>query len=86
MLEYPQSGERIRGQRNIQASCFAQPNRKHFTVRRMLGAADLWTTELVLHGEYRAETGSWPARPNTSAIRVSQGIRVLNGSSGCAET
>ena len=48
MLEYPQSGERIRGQRNIQASRFAQPSRKRFTVRRILGAADLWITELVI--------------------------------------
>ena len=28
VLEYPQSGERIRGRRNIQASRFAQPNKK----------------------------------------------------------
>src|SRR5712671_5377458 len=28
VLEYPQSGERIRGRRNIQASRSAQPNRK----------------------------------------------------------
>src|SRR5499427_4805393 len=48
VLEYPQSGERIRGRRNIQASRFAQPSRKHFTVRRILGAADLWVTELVI--------------------------------------
>ena len=48
MLEYPQSGERIRGRRNIQASRVAQPNRKHFTVRRILGAGDLWVTEFVL--------------------------------------
>ena len=27
VLEYPQSGERIRGRRNIQASRFAQPNK-----------------------------------------------------------
>jgi hypothetical protein len=33
---------------NIQASRFAQPNKKRFTVRRILGAADLWITELVL--------------------------------------
>src|SRR5215469_4811639 len=33
VLEYPQSGERIRGRRNIQASRLAQPNRKRFTVR-----------------------------------------------------
>jgi hypothetical protein len=48
VLEYPQSGERIRSRRNIQASRFAQPNKKRFTVQRILGAADLWVTELVL--------------------------------------
>jgi hypothetical protein len=48
VLEYPQSGERIRGRRNIQASRTAQPNKKRFTVRRILGAADLWVTEFIL--------------------------------------
>src|SRR5579863_7380484 len=48
MLEYPQSGERIRGRRKIQSSRAAQPNRKRFTVRRTLGAGDLWVTEFVL--------------------------------------
>jgi len=48
VLEYPQSGERIRGRRNIQASRFAQPNKKRFMVRRVLGAADLWVSEFVL--------------------------------------
>jgi hypothetical protein len=48
VLEYPQSGERIRGRRNIQASRFAQPNKKRFTVQRILGAGDLWVTELIL--------------------------------------
>ena len=48
MLEYPQSGERIRGRRNIQASRAAQPNQKRFAVRRMIGAGDLWVTEFVL--------------------------------------
>ena len=48
VLEYPQSGERIRGRRNIQASRTAQPNKKRFTVRRILGASDLWVTEFVL--------------------------------------
>ena len=48
MLEYPQSGERIRGRRNIQSSRAAQPNRKRFTVRRIVGAGDLWITEYVL--------------------------------------
>jgi hypothetical protein len=48
VLEYPQSGERIRGRANIQASREAQPNAKRFTVRRMLGVGDLWISELVL--------------------------------------
>jgi hypothetical protein len=48
VLEYPQSGERIRSRRNIQASRSAQPTSKRFTVRRILGAADLWITELVI--------------------------------------
>ncbi|HEY4077090.1 MAG TPA: nuclear transport factor 2 family protein [Rhizomicrobium sp.] len=48
VLEYPQSGERIRGRHNIQASRFAQPNEKRFTVRRILGAAGLWVSEFTL--------------------------------------
>jgi ketosteroid isomerase-like protein len=48
VLEYPQSGERIRGRHHIQASRFAQPNNKRFTVRRIVGAGDLWITEFVL--------------------------------------
>jgi ketosteroid isomerase-like protein len=48
VLDYPQSGERIRGRRNIQASRAAQPNQKRFTVRRIVGTGDLWVTEYVL--------------------------------------
>lgn len=48
VLEYPQSGERIRGRRNIQASRAAQPNRKGFTVQRILGAGGLWVSEYIL--------------------------------------
>ena len=48
ILEYPQSGERIRGRDHIQASREAQPNDKRFTVRRILGGGDLWISELVL--------------------------------------
>ena len=48
VLEYPQSGERIRGRRNIQSSRAAQLNRKRFKVRRVFGAGDLWVTEFVL--------------------------------------
>ncbi|MDH6197678.1 hypothetical protein M2272_004333 [Mycobacterium frederiksbergense] len=48
VLEYPQSGERIRGRDNIQSSREAQPNAKRFTVRRITGGGDLWISELVL--------------------------------------
>ena len=48
VLDYPQSCERIRGRHNIQESRFAQPNKKRFTVRRIIGSGDLWVTEFVL--------------------------------------
>jgi ketosteroid isomerase-like protein len=48
VLEYPQSGERIRGRHNIQASRAAQPNTKRFSVRRIVGSGDLWVTEFIL--------------------------------------
>jgi hypothetical protein len=48
VLEYPQSGERIRGRHNIRASRAAQPNAKRFTVRRIVGRADLWVSEFIL--------------------------------------
>src|SRR6478672_10591007 len=53
VLEYPQSGERIRGRRNILASRAAQPNEKRFTVRRISGAGDLWVTEYILRYDGR---------------------------------
>src|SRR6516225_854935 len=48
VLDYPQSGERIRGRRNIQQSRFVQPNKKRFTVQRIIGSGDLWVTEFIL--------------------------------------
>ena len=48
VLDYPQSGERIRGRRNIRESRFVQPNAKRFTVRRIIGGGDLWVTEFIL--------------------------------------
>src|ERR1700758_735674 len=48
VLDYPQSGERIRGRRNIQQSRTVQPNKKRFTIQRMIGSGDLWITEFVL--------------------------------------
>jgi ketosteroid isomerase-like protein len=48
VLEYPQSGERIRGRQKIQSSRAAQPNRKRFTIRRIIGTGDFWVTEYIL--------------------------------------
>jgi ketosteroid isomerase-like protein len=48
VLEYPQSGERTRGRRNIQNQRASQPNKKRFSVRRIIGGGDLWITELIL--------------------------------------
>jgi len=48
VLDYPQSGERIRGRRNIQESRTVQPNKKRFSVRRIIGTGNFWLTEFVL--------------------------------------
>ena len=48
VLEYPQSGERTRGRRNIQNQRASQPSKKRFAVRRIIGGGELWLTELVL--------------------------------------
>ena len=48
VLDYPQSGERIRTRQNIRQSHFLQPNRKRFAVRRITGSGDLWISEFTL--------------------------------------
>ena len=48
VLEYPQSGERTRGRSNIRNQRASQPNKKRFTIRRIIGGGDLWVTEFVL--------------------------------------
>ena len=48
VLEYPQSGERTRGRRNIQNQRASQPSKKRFAVRRIIGGGDLWITEFLL--------------------------------------
>jgi ketosteroid isomerase-like protein len=48
VLEYPQSGERMRGRRNIQNQRASQPSKKRFIVRRIIGSGDLWITEFIL--------------------------------------
>jgi ketosteroid isomerase-like protein len=48
VLEYPQSGERTHGRRNIQSQRASQPSKKRFAVRRIVGGGDLWVTEYIL--------------------------------------
>ena len=43
VLEYPQSGERIRGRHNVQAQRSQHPARPSgFVVRRIVGGGNLW--------------------------------------------
>ena len=53
VLDYPQSGERIRGRHNIRSSRVAQPSAKRFKVRRIVGTGDLWVTEFILEYDGR---------------------------------
>lgn len=48
VLEYPQSGELTRGRKNIQGQRESQPNKKRFSIRRIIGSGDLWVTEFIL--------------------------------------
>lgn len=85
VLEYPQSGERIRGSQNIRASRIAQPDAKRFTVRRIPGTGDIWLTEFVLTFDGRPSCsvsimeflgGRGTVRLNISATRSSLGPRA----------
>src|SRR5947208_13030974 len=60
VCEYPQSGEIIRGRRNLQALRSHHPDKpSEFTVRRIVGEGDLWVSEYVInYGGKRAFTVS----------------------------
>ncbi len=49
ICDYPQSGERILGRRNLQALRSHHPGKPSgFNVRRMIGREDLWVTEYTI--------------------------------------
>src|SRR5215472_19083836 len=49
ICDYPQSGERILGRRNLQALRGHHPGKPAgFNVRRIVGAGDLWITEYTI--------------------------------------
>ena len=50
VCEYPQSGEVIRGRRNLQALRTYHPDKPSgFAIRRIEGINDLWVTEYVIN-------------------------------------
>jgi hypothetical protein len=52
LCEYPQSGEKIHGRRNLQALRGHHPGKPGgFSIRRIVGADDLWVTEYVINYE-----------------------------------
>ena len=55
ICDYPQSGERILGRRNLQALRSHHPgNPSGFQVKRILGNGDLWITEYTITYQERA--------------------------------
>jgi hypothetical protein len=49
ICDYPQSGERILGRRNLQALRSHHPGKPSgFNIRRIVGRADLWITEYII--------------------------------------
>ena len=68
VLEYPQSGERTRGRRNIQNQRASQPNKKRFSIRRIIGSGELWVTEFIL---------TYDGKPSyTVSIMEFEGVKV----------
>ena len=50
VCSYPQSGEIIRGRRNLQALRSHHPGKPSgFEIRRIVGEGDLWVTEYVIN-------------------------------------
>jgi SnoaL-like domain len=50
VCDYPQSGEKIVGRRNLQALRSHHPGKPSgFRIRRIVGADDLWVTEYVIN-------------------------------------
>lgn len=73
ILEYPQSGERIRGRARIQELRMAQPNRKRFTVRRLLGGGSVWISEIVMtYDEHRVHAVSIMEFEGEKVVRETQ--------------
>ena len=56
ICDYPQSGERILGRSNLQASRSHHPGKPSgFSVKRILGKGDLWVTEYTITSPIRGD-------------------------------
>src|ERR1700758_1335310 len=78
ILEYPQSGERIRGRHNVQAQRSEHPDRPAgFVVRRIVGEGNLWVTEYEITYDGR--------RFNTVSIMEFQADKVVRETQYFAE-
>jgi hypothetical protein len=70
ICDYPQSGERIRGRRNIQALRGHHPDKPSgFKVRRIVGTGVLWVTEYFI--TYQGKTSYTVSIMDFSGDKVS---------------
>jgi ketosteroid isomerase-like protein len=81
VLEYPQSGERTRGRRNIQNQRASQPSKRRFAIRRIIGGGDLWVTEFIL--TYDGKPSYTVSIMEFSGDKVARETQVLCGSIRC---
>lgn len=74
ICDYPQSGERIFGRKNLQALRSHHPGKPSgFKVKRMLGKGDLWITEYtIVYQEQRAFTVSIMEFRNGKVVHETQ--------------
>ena len=78
VVEYPQSGERVRGRHNVQALRSQHPARPSgFVVRRIVGGGELWVTEYEITYDGR--------RFNTVSIMEFQAGKVVRETQYFAE-
>jgi hypothetical protein len=69
VVEWPQSGERILGLRNLKALREAYPAKLTFEIQRIRGSGELWVTEYVI---------SYDERPvyTVSIMELTEGSKV----------
>ena len=53
VVEWPQSGERLRGRANIVGFRSAYPARQEFELHRVIGSGDLWVNEYTIRYDGR---------------------------------